>query len=290
VEQCGGNGLYVHGDDTNAGCAIALSCIDNLGWGIVDESPLNNTYVACHVASVSTLAYRALSVIPADEVHPAPYQRGAGCLFVGCYAEDDTLSEIDEPNAVFGGQVHGIQGSAVWLRQGPRALFPNGVAAGNQVPSPSGKNVGGVLGGTSTADTALELWDDLNGGEVYRLVFSSKENPNTISDPAGYLELKYDNVSGTILCFGTSKADLGPNSLWMPGGYYLGVPELAQRVRVTMGSARPTSGPAQRGDRVLNAAPVPGDPENGYAGWICVESSSPANPAGMWKGFGAIEV
>jgi hypothetical protein len=307
VEQCKGNGLYVHGDDSNAGCAIALSCEDNSGWGILDESLLNNTYLACHVANgnpnAGNQAYRAAGgELPRDEAQQPPNSpaiRGAGSLFLGCYAEEGMRAEIEAPNAVIGGNLpsrvtavpRGSMGMVLTPHTGT-AVFANPVAGGNQQPSQAAQagksvNVFGVLGSSLVQDTALELWVDFQKGDVYRLNYSTKANPSTLNDPPGYFELKFNNQTGSILCFSTSDplCDLPANSLWMPVGYYIGEPKLAQRVRVTTGSAPPTSGTAQKGDRILNADPVPGDPVKGFAGWICVASGIP----GTWKGFGLIE-
>jgi len=51
--------------------------------------------------------------------------------------------------------------------------------------------------------------------------------------------------------------------------------------RVFYGTAAPTSGTYQVGDKVYNTNPTAG----GYEGWICVAAGSP----GTWKGFGAIQ-
>jgi hypothetical protein len=303
VQQCKGNGLYVHGDDSNAGCAIALSCEDNFGWGILDESLLNNTYLACHVANgnpdAGNLAYRAAGQIPADQADENDRIRGAGSLFLGCYAEEGMRAEIEAPNAVIGGN---LPGRVVVVPRGSMGMvltphtgtadFANPVAGGNQQASQSGLNVVGVLGSSLVQDTALELWANYRNRDVYRFMYSTQANPSTISDPPGYLELKFaagsgGPASGSILCFSTSdpSCDLPPNNLWMPDGYHIGIPQLAQRVRVRTGSAPPTSDSATKGDRILNADPVPGDPVKGFAGWICTASGTP----GVWKGYGLIE-
>jgi hypothetical protein len=47
VQQSSGDGLFLRGDDANAGCAIGLLCNDNGGWAIQDISAIGNTFIAC---------------------------------------------------------------------------------------------------------------------------------------------------------------------------------------------------------------------------------------------------
>lgn len=51
IQQCGRNGIYVDGADSNAGFCQAADCSANGRWGIYDSSFLGNTYIACHTAS-----------------------------------------------------------------------------------------------------------------------------------------------------------------------------------------------------------------------------------------------
>lgn len=56
IEDCrsvdnSGHGLYVEGDNVNAGSCTALDATLNGEWGIMDRSFLGNTYVACHAAT-----------------------------------------------------------------------------------------------------------------------------------------------------------------------------------------------------------------------------------------------
>jgi hypothetical protein len=53
--------------------------------------------------------------------------------------------------------------------------------------------------------------------------------------------------------------------------------------RLLWGSAAPTNGEWNRGDRVLHTEPSAG----GNEGWVCVEPGEPGEP-GTWKAFGAI--
>ena len=60
-------------------------------------------------------------------------------------------------------------------------------------------------------------------------------------------------------------------------GFYVG----SKALRLSSGSAPPTSGAHQQGDMMLNSGAAAG----GKAGWVCVASGSP----GTWKGFGTID-
>lgn len=46
-----GNGLFVSGDDVNAGNVIGFNALDNGLWGIYDNSFLGNAYTGCHTNS-----------------------------------------------------------------------------------------------------------------------------------------------------------------------------------------------------------------------------------------------
>jgi len=85
------NGLFVKGSDVSAGCAIALHCDSNRAWGIIDNSFLGNTYIACHMAGNTQGPY----YIPANNL--------AGCL-INCY------SESGQPPSYFGQGVSLIGG------------------------------------------------------------------------------------------------------------------------------------------------------------------------------------
>src|SRR5262249_22748817 len=232
VNLCRRHGLYVHGDESQAGCAIALICQDTSGWGILDESWEGNTYVACLVENGAPAAggYRAAQAMPADQAHPQPVNRGSGSVFLGCYLEG-AIAEIETPNAVIGGRLGNLgnqpPNSGMLLSHATgAAVFPNSVAGGNYSPSTSGKQVFGSLGGSSNAeDTALELWRDgynNTAGSVYRLTYASRKNPATSADSAtGWWELKLNNRTGSILAFSTDEAEpeVGPNVLWFSAGF-----------------------------------------------------------------------
>jgi hypothetical protein len=72
----------------------------------------------------------------------------------------------------------------------------------------------------------------------------------------------------------------GPCQIRFPRGFYIATNPGGVQVKVGLGSAPPTGGTWNRGDRVLNAEPTAG----GYEGWICVAGGAP----GVWKPFGPV--
>lgn len=74
IARCGGDGVNVYGQDSNAGLATMVSVVECTGWGINDHSFLGNTYVQCHVRDNTLGAYRGVG----DSNTSA---------FVGCYSE-----------------------------------------------------------------------------------------------------------------------------------------------------------------------------------------------------------
>jgi hypothetical protein len=88
------HGLFADGADANAGCAIALDCRDNRGWGVYDSSFLGNTFIACHTNNNAKGPYET------DD----PNQRS---MFLNCYSEQNQPpSDIAPPSMVVGG-LHG---------------------------------------------------------------------------------------------------------------------------------------------------------------------------------------
>lgn len=265
VDSCQ-DGLYVHGPDANAGCAIALDCRDNRGWGINDESFLGNTYVACHTNNNRSGSYRCIDP-------------NARSLFLNCYSEGgQPLAMIRSPSIVLGGMV------SVDPTAKPLWLHPSGFV--NPIRGITWRNtgnplLGGFLGGTGGANAALEL---------HRFTPDASEDPHPYriqygyTGQAGWWELVFANLGTSPFRFSTTAADVGGSQVWMENGIYLG--RIAERIKVHVHDG-PPSDPTEtwhRGDRILNSRPVPGDLHNGWSGWICVESGNP----GVWKGFGQI--
>jgi hypothetical protein len=90
IDTCDQHGVYVEGNDANAGSATQVNCSTNAGWGFYDNSFLGNTYVNCHTADNTLGGYKAV---------------GAGVntsAFINCYTEGGQLNQIDAPNITLG--------------------------------------------------------------------------------------------------------------------------------------------------------------------------------------------
>ena len=84
----GGHGLFVSGQDANAGVCSKFNGTWNDGWQIYDDSLLGNTYIQCHAASASRKSYKA---------------RSRANVFVGCYAEMGQNTDLAPGILVLGG-------------------------------------------------------------------------------------------------------------------------------------------------------------------------------------------
>ena len=155
------HGVYVSGDDANAGYGLLVNSNNNAGWGIWDDSFLGNTWVACH-ASVNALgAYKTSNI-------------NARSIFVGCYQEDGQLSNIIPPSVHVGGLSDPGNGGAINLKNVPGAKNFNrtnvtGVgtititAAGSGYTSAPAVTFGAPTGAvTATATAVIGATDYLN--------------------------------------------------------------------------------------------------------------------------------
>lgn len=89
IEGCQRDGLFVKGNDSNAGTAIMLDCSQNGRWGICDDSFLGNTYVQCHAQGNANYEVNTDPALPAISRGGAFYS-GSGTnrsLFDNCYSE-----------------------------------------------------------------------------------------------------------------------------------------------------------------------------------------------------------
>jgi len=258
ITNCGKNGLYVHGGDTNAGVVKAIDATANGGFGIYDSSFLGNTYLACHAADNKAGAYKSDGL-------------NARNLFIGCYSEGgQPPSSIAAPAMVIGGS----HGAAV---NGPQ--IDCDVQTGITMRSLSLKSGDGNaslgIGQGATKEEFLNFTSD--GWSTWRMK-SAKGRAYIDWANLGNSEcLAFYNRS---LCKPENgyKRDLG--SFWAsPIGLPLGYFGAGMLARVE-GAAAPTEGKWLRGDVMWNTAPVAG----GNAGWMCVESGEP----GVWRPFGAI--
>jgi Pectate lyase superfamily protein len=105
VYNCGANGLLVEGGETQAGLCVALDASSNGGWGIVENSFLGNTYVACHTSANAKGSYTvndpAAGTLPLAEANYSS--------FFSCYAEADDLPDLSRVTTILvaGGNLAG---------------------------------------------------------------------------------------------------------------------------------------------------------------------------------------
>lgn len=102
IQNCR-NGLFVDGNDANAGAATLVDAISNRQWGIFDSSFLGNTYSACHTSGNVAGPYKS------DNAN-------ARNVFIGCYSESgQPPSSFVAPTLVLGGlHAAGVTGVS-WL-------------------------------------------------------------------------------------------------------------------------------------------------------------------------------
>lgn len=124
IDFCGTNGLYVGGNDGNAGFFAGIGCNDNVSAGIRDESSLGNTYNGCHTRSNGNLATG----------DGGGYVIGRGASGVnssrlyGCYTEaDQPPSQLGDMCQWYGGTIgQGIIGGQVFLPGWASMRFQSG--------------------------------------------------------------------------------------------------------------------------------------------------------------------
>lgn len=262
LDNCGGHGLYVDGADANAGVAIMVDATANGGYGFFDSSFLGNTYIACHTDSNVGGSFGA------DDVN-------ARNTYIGCYVEGGQatpdfqssrslwLSGLNESEIVTG----------TALQDGWWSGF-TGVKAG-------GINHPGISYYVQVGSRPIE------GQQSYLRFWHGDDQTAALTmlynnDDSHTYGWQYGGGGSQTLVMGASapviqSRSVPDGSIGFPVGVYLG----STAVRVTTGTAAPTTGTWARGDKVINSTPSAG----GFAGWVCVTAGTP----GTWKGYGAIE-
>jgi hypothetical protein len=264
----GSDGLYVVGNDSNAGCATNVNCSNNGGYGIYDSSFLGNTYVGCHVDNNTSGAYKT------DNAN-------AQTVFVGCYTEPTqgakSLSSLVQPTVFIGGlgssEANISTASTAFVMGGGGAyrrpyVYTNSLGA-VQIGSALGQNDSSMscfTWGTASETATLDAW---------KLKFdnTSKGWYLQFANSAFYEPITFFNSVSARTAVGT-----GPLLGNYDAGYYVG--SRTAPILRGFGAAAPVSGAYVVGDIVYNSAPVAG----GTIGWVCVTAGSP----GTWKTFGAI--
>jgi len=262
-----GHGLFVNGQDVNAGLCTALDVSSNAGWGMWDSSFLGNCYIGVHSAGNAGGSFK-------HDGGPTPY--------IGCYIEGgQPLAEFGQGALLIGGlmQTSDLDYTKLF------AEFRNQVNSLNtNKPLRSTSSSGGV---TISATIGAQ-----NGGHNVQSFVHSVNAPHGFQTILG--------LSGTVMRvgYGTGNAGdtyliTGPNSAYHFGRgatqpysfltdkLFLGGAGANDARNVTCKSSVPASGTWARGDIVFNTSASAG----GYVGWVCVTGGTP----GTWKQFGAIE-
>ena len=242
-----GNGLYVNGDDANAGACYSHNAIANKGWGIFDSSFLGNTYVGCHTSDNIAGSYKS------DNLN-------ARNLFLGCYSEGGQPSaQIIGPSLVVGGLID-VSSTTFAINGGTVAINFKGNIA---VPTVN-------LGYLQSNDSGIGLsYADTSTPNIYSWTFGKQ---------TGRWGYKWANLGtfGFFQFFDRSATITNgyPRSLAASNGavgissYYFG--SAAQMLNRSLGSAIPTTGSHLNGDIVYDETPS----ASGYIGWVCTTSGT----------------
>lgn len=253
IDQCGGDGVYVAGGNSNAGLATEVDCSANKGWGIRDDCFLNNTWTGCHVADNLLGAYCQVG--------------NAGSVFSGCYSEGgQPPSDLQSPNALVLGGCHGAGFTAT-----TRAFILMPTYEGARLnrplkwimPTPAGTTVYATVGvpGLAPIPLAFGSSDDPAGALAYSLQYSTARK-----------------AWDWLYASSRQLFEFGPDYPSFPVGYRNGQGGFGRVVKA--GDGPPTSGAWQAGDRVEALHPAAG----GWLGWVCVQTGTP----GAWRTYGPI--
>jgi hypothetical protein len=320
--RCNGNrghGWHTLGARSNAGCAINLDCTSNLQSGIHEESFLGNTYVACHASENSRS-----TVNPGDPIWPSynkPRQADNNrSKFYNCYSEGSVAAEVWYPATATSGSGNWIGdglASAFEVSYGRSTLFVNrDRAPGRDANLPLNRvdfNIGGPRGAIFSFEAAA---DERPGAQSqpYRLQFIADPPDSILLHWFALQHLSSGNPRPTPLAFsGVRSTDAtgqftNVGQIWFPNGFYYGRGQAKQNAvdrgpyrattyretgptpatrAVAWGTAAPSGnqvGTWSRGDIVWNAEAEIGEP----AGWMCVESGTATNPAGVWGAMASL--
>lgn len=177
LTNCGANGLYVDGPDTNAGLGTLIDVEGNHGWGIYDSSFLGNTYIQPHAAVNSLGSYKT------DDPN-------ARFTFVNPY------SEGGQPPALFNGGTLVLGGlQAAGINAGANVFAPNAVSPFSVVRQIFGRTVsyrvggfgwGGfdVLAGNDGSGMSFGFWDEAS--KTYQFRWSQSDGHVSVLFTSSY--------------------------------------------------------------------------------------------------------
>lgn len=193
-----GDGIYIFGENSNAGITERVSVQNNGGYGINDQSFLGNTHIQPHAA------YNALG----DYNTKGNPQRNS---WINPYSEGGSpISHFKSGDVV----INGVIGSGFDVRDGGY-LYQPGIIYSTGFRFNGGADGGHVLS-QDAAGYKIFQWRDATGGEQWRL----SVNAGSWSLSSG--STQYFSASGGSLYFPTNIFRLGQNLYFSTGSQVTG--------------------------------------------------------------------
>lgn len=320
--QNGRHGLYVHGGDTNAGCAIGIDAELNGRWGIFEDSFLGNTHIGHHAdsngvkgagcttgpnTSSSIVHYNGnlYSVLIGQETAAStttPGTDGSVWALNGPGYASTSVPTWTSGGTYFSGGAYG--GTSATAQNVFVGCYSEGSQGMSQIP-PASLAIGGLQGANIRgpflrgANWAVAM-NSLRSGDVYSAYGelageSSQRQVMNLVDaayaPDGF-GFRFEETTGDLVCRYANQDSwiplriTGPGSTSPVGKYRLQVYGLGLGY-----------GSDARMVTMGNAAPTTGYYREGtrifYAspvaggkeGLVCVQAGTP----GVWKEFGSIQ-
>ncbi len=256
------HGLYVNGSDANGGWCQGGFFNANVNYGIYESSFLANSYTGVQFQANGT------GSIFHDCANP--------CVFSGCYTEGDSGNVVTCTSApiIIGGTLAGadFQGavSPILLTSGGNSIGLHSMVTA--ASEPAGHGIA-YLGSADDSET------------FYGAQAAAERN---VGYPHTY---KYGSFGGLTGAYGWCHANTDRTGLMHAGGVTAVTANYAQpRPGTAMfkelyvgpnrhytGSAAPTTGTWQVGDRIYDTAPVAG----GTEGWVCTTAGTADAYAGV---------
>lgn len=307
VEGNRNNGLYVNGDDANAGTAINVDARSNGRYGIWDSSFLGNTYIGCHVATNGVALVNGNSSIQSSFVtfggnryaahwnateaqlvatepgtnsniwfpdgaggaHPTIPLWTAGRPEGTYFSAFGYRADNDNNNSVFMG-CYSEGGAAGNVFQG-RALVLGGQMTTQYAGDGIGAGVGGTPGSKSYGTNRNNMAVTLTDGTAYEtwrgLANELDETWRWKRTANGGIQLDNRDLGSRIVLQITGASDPVPWKLSVPDFYHNGVREAVR-------SAIPTTEFWPTGSYIRNSNVASGQPR----GWRCTAGGTP----GTW--------
>ena len=304
--RCTGNrahGFYTIGPRSNAGVAVNLDCTSNYQSGVVEQSFLGNTYVACHAANNNRADRRRPDGTPDpwpsyNKPRVADSNRSR---FYNCYSEGQAPAEVWYPGSVL------APGPGNWIGSGLAGAFDTSYVFPTLFihHNPDFNNdLDFEIGGTRNTLFAMRALDN-SPSRRYWMQYLRTGNQSTV------FRMNYNNDNGAtpFALTGERTADsegpIGAGQFWMPNGFFFGnTNPFTKQVAVRRGSAQggchgiefwmpfydaarsrttrvvrflgwkeqiPADGEYLVGDRIFNASPAVGQPKT----WVCTTAGGP---------------